>query len=48
MKVENFFSLLKKGYKRIIIINDKKLINYNGFLNIAVTLITLKIIINLL
>ena len=46
-KVENFFSLLKRGYKRIIIINDKTLSNYYGFLNIAITLITLKIIINL-
>ena len=44
-KVENFFSLLKKGYKRISIINDKILTNYNGFLNIAMSLITLKIII---
>jgi len=46
-KVENFFSLLKKGYKRISIINDKILTNYNGFLNIAMSLITLKIIIKL-
>ena len=28
-KVEHFFSLLKRGYKRISIINDKKLINYS-------------------
>ena len=46
-KVEHFFSLLKRGYKRISIINDKTLINYNNFLNIAISLISLKIIIRL-
>jgi len=46
-KVEHFFSLLKRGFKRISIINDKILTNYNGFLNIAVSLISLKIIIKL-
>jgi hypothetical protein len=44
IKVEHFFSLLKKGYKRISTINDKLLINYNNFLNIAVALISLNII----
>ena len=43
-KVEHFFSLLKRGYKRISTINDKLLVNYNNFLNIAVSLISLKII----
>jgi len=46
-KVEHFFSLLKRGFKRISIINDKILENYNSFLNIAISLISLKIIINL-
>ena len=46
-KVEHFFSLLKKGYKRISIINDKILSNYNSFLHIAISLISLKIIIKL-
>ena len=43
-KVEHFFSLLKRGYKRISTINDKLLVNYNNFLHIAVSLISLKII----
>ena len=46
-KVEHFFSLLKRGYKRISIINDKTLLSYTSFLNIAISLISLKIIIRL-
>lgn len=46
-KVEHFFSYLKKGYKRISCINDKKLETYYNFLYIAVSLISLKIIIKL-
>ena len=46
-KVEHFFSYLKKGYKRISCINDTKLETYYNFLYIAVSLISLKIIIKL-
>ena len=46
-KVEHFFSLLKRGYKRISIINDKLLNIYNNFLSIASTLIIIRQIIKL-
>ena len=39
--VEHFFSLLKRGYKRISIINDKTLNSYLNFLKIASSLIIL-------
>ena len=42
-KVEHFFSLLKRGYKRISTINDKTYISYFNFLNIATSIITLNI-----
>ena len=46
-KVEHFFSLLKRGYKRISIINDKTINCYNTFLLISISLLSLRIIINL-
>ncbi len=46
-KVEHFFSLLKRGYKRISIINDKTINSYNTFLLISISLLSLRIIINL-
>jgi hypothetical protein len=46
-KVENYFSLLKRKYKKITIINDKKLDHYCSFLSIANSLISLKLIIKL-
>jgi hypothetical protein len=36
--VENFFSILKRSYSRINIINDKKINTYNNYLNIATSL----------
>ena len=46
-KVEDFFSYLKRGFKRISCINDKLLSTYNNFLYIAASLLSLRIIINL-
>ena len=42
-KVEHFFGKLKKGFKRLIFINDKKLKNYYGFTHIAVSFILLSL-----